>query len=163
VTHPFTVIAVDDERIFLNSLELVLKSLGYNFETYDSIKSARKGLSNRKDLFIVILDHDFKYVGNELETGYDLSKWIKTDHWAGKVLPIIYLTGRENADNFISARQEFGGLAPDDFINKDRLAVDPSLLGNRLNFFETRLWNFEATAEEHGQEIALGAFGSWWL
>ena len=157
----FNLVAIDDDKNFLDSLTALLEVSGYKVFTFGSVEMAIEGTKNINDLYVTLLDHDFSLGSSEGKFGYEFSRHLKRSHWAGFVMPIIYLTGRESREGFNSAVSEFGGYAPDEYFAKSQLASEPGLLQQRIDFYLDRLANFEASAEEHGRDIALGQFSDW--
>lgn len=160
---PYTIYVIDDEVDVAAAVCTSLELDGYQCRPLHSLTQARTQLGGVEELFITILDHDFATVAGEAETGYEFGRWLKEQHWAAYVLPIIYLTGRETPAGYVRARRELAGYAPDDFLNKNELAVNPELLGQRVDFFADRLLAFDDAVAEHGVQVARGMFGEWWL
>lgn len=157
----FKLVAIDDDLNFLESLTALLEISGYIVTTFLSVEAAIAGTENDRELFVTLLDHDFSLGNTDGKFGYEFSKHLKRVHWAGVVMPIIYLTGRESKEGFNAAVSEFGGYAPDEYFSKSKLAAQPGELQKRIDFYLDRLANFEASVDEHGIEIAVGQFSDW--
>jgi DNA-binding response OmpR family regulator len=150
-----TIIAIDDEEIILESVKFLLEVGGFNVETFSDPKEAESRISsNDVEFLILVLDHDFSLVGLPEYHGYDFAKFAKLNHWSKCVLPIIYLTGREDRQSFDIESALLGGAAPDDYLHKSEIG----LLLQRVNKWSDRLYNFEATIDEFGREIALDQY-----
>ncbi len=157
----FTVVVIDDDLNFSESLTALLRIGGFITEHFSSVEAAINGAGQSEKLFMTILDHDFSVGSQTGLVGYEFSNFLKKNHWAGKVMPIIYLTGRESKEGFEQAISTFGGYAPDEYIPKSKLASDPGYLETRIDLYLDRLYNFEASVDEHGINIAIGQFTDW--
>lgn len=175
----YTVVIVDDEVPFINSLGRTLEEEGYPVLLLHTIRDAvdqlstrmsiaAQGLATRSDdmdatWFIVILDHDFPPENPtvrvaiqgrdyELVVGYDIAKWLRAQHPLGQMLPIIYLSGRESAQGFIAQMRKNGQFHPNDFITKAEIGIDVDMLLDRIAHFDCELARLYSLIEEHGHE-----------
>jgi CheY-like chemotaxis protein len=152
------VVIVDDEVEFAADLAMLVESLGFECEQHHSIRAAREHLVPERREFIAILDHDFRAGAGEETTGYDLARELRAAHPLGRVLPIVYLSGRETTDNFIARKREMMSFAPDVFIGKFELATKPELLPDVLRYFDDELARFTSMCEQYGEERAFYFF-----
>ena len=175
----YRVVLIDDEVPFVNSLGRMLEEEGYLVIRLNTIRDAVDRLAPlmegaadeegaRSDAidagwFIVVLDHDFppespavrvtlRGSESELVVGYDVAEWLRTRHPLGRMLPIIYLSGRESAQGFIARMRTNGQFHPDDFITKAEIGIDVDMLLDRIGHFDTELARLYALIEEHGEE-----------
>lgn len=84
--------------------------------------------------------------------GYDIAEWLRTNHPLGRMLPIIYLSGRESAQGFIARMRQNGQYHPGDFITKAEIGIDVEILLGRIAHFDSELARLYALIEEHGPE-----------
>lgn len=149
---------VDDDVKVLRSLKFRLESRAQEvlcFENLISAKLAVDGLATGESV-LVVLDHDFSHAGSDGETGYDFSDYLKRKSWMRFVAPVIYLTGRESRENFISQKVQLAGYAPDVFISKSQLS--DNTLETQIDFYRDRIYNFEVAIEDYGLERAIEIF-----
>ena len=100
-----TILAVDDQHFFLNSIKVMLQDSGYKLTCINSGTSALNYLKvNQPDLFI--LDIEMPAMD-----GYELARRIRA---SGQTAPIIFLTGNSTKSSVLQALQ----AGADDFIVK---------------------------------------------
>jgi len=150
-SHPITIWAIDDEQIVLDEVGFLVQTLGFDFKSFTDPTLAEAEIEKSNTLVLVILDHDFSMSANPEYKGYDFGKKAKYLHWTRCVLPIIYLTGREDRKSFDLASVALGGSAPDDYLHKTQISELPE----RIHAWADRLHNFQETVDEHGREVAL--------
>lgn len=178
----YPVVLIDDEVPFINSLGRALEEEGYSVTRLRSISEAVSHLSVRlrmpedgtaDDLdagwFILVLDHDFPpedpttlvagLEGEfEVRNGYGIARWLRIHHSLGRMLPIIYLSGRESAQGFIAQMRENGQYHPDDFITKAEIGANVEMLLDRISHFDSELNRLYAMVEEHGEKMGRYLF-----
>lgn len=175
----YTVVLVDDELPFITSLGRTLEEDNYPVVRFNTIRDAVEQIGERlersatsrggagaeldDDWFIVVLDHDFpdedppvrvafRDGERDVVVGYDIAEWLRTRHPLGRMLPILYLSGRESAQGFIARMRQNGQYHPDDFITKAEIGIDVEILLGRIAHFDSELARLYALIEEHGQE-----------
>lgn len=173
----YTVVLIDDELPFITSLGRTLEEDGYPVVRFNTIRDTVEQLGERLDRaattegdvaaepdaewFIVVLDHDFppedppvraafRDGQRDVVVGYDIAEWLRTRHPLGRMLPIIYLSGRESAQGFIARMRQNGQYHPDDFITKAEIGIDVEILLGRVAHFDSELARLYALIEEHG-------------
>jgi CheY-like chemotaxis protein len=174
----YRVVLIDDEIPFVNSLGRNLEEDGYPVVRLGSIgeaivelerlicaceadESHPVGTVDDRCWFVVVLDHDFPreepactVVGRKGEmtvtVGYDIAEWLRFRHPLGRLLPIIYLSGRETAQGFIARMRQNVQYHPDDFITKAEIGIDVDLLLNAIEHFDLELARLYSLSEEHG-------------
>lgn len=132
----------------------MVDALQYRHEVFTSIGQAKAGLDGRTEWFVCLLDHDFRQQANEEETGYDLARWLRTQHPLREILPIIYLTGRESPRSFLQRQRELRKFAPQTYLAKSDLATDFETLPKLIAAYDDELDRYEAMCDEHGEERA---------
>lgn len=175
----YRVVLVDDEIPFLNSLGKTLEQDGYPVTRLSSLQGAVESLEeffqtcedggdvhdevDDRCWFLVVLDHDFP-VGNSplkvevrgepvtLRVGYDIAQWLRLRHPLGRLLPIVYLSGRENPHGFVAQMRRNSQYHPNAFVSKAEISIDIDLLLSTIEHFDHELARLYALIEEHGNE-----------
>jgi CheY-like chemotaxis protein len=175
----YRVVLIDDEISFINSLGRTLEEDGYPVVRLTSIREAVESLQQLIATcgdgsvpegevddgcwFVVVLDHDFpredpplriegRGGSRTLTVGYDVAQWLRQHHPLGRLLPIVYLSGRETAQGFIAQMRRNGQYHPDAFITKAEIGIDVDLLLDTIEHFDHELARLYALVEEHGVE-----------
>lgn len=176
--HRYRLVIVDDEHPFLMTLQSWLQGEGYSVSAAASIRDAMSIVEEMRAAatdpisaddvddrtwFIAVLDHDFPTEHppvtypdprdgklHELRQGYDLARWMRVHHTLGRILPVIYLSGRESPQGFLEAMRENRQYHPDDFITKAEIAEDPERLLESISRFDEELSRLYSLMEEHG-------------
>ena len=100
-----TILAVDDQHFFLNTIKVMLQDSGYKLTCINSGASALNYLQiNQPDLFIFDIEMP------EMD-GYELARRVRA---SGRSAPIIFLTGNSTKEYVIKAMQ----AGADDFVVK---------------------------------------------
>ncbi|GEM_PF-2166764 len=152
------VIIIDDEASFADSLKDLVQVEGYEAEVYHTLKQAREGLEGADEPMVVLLDHDFRDVGEKDQVGYDFCGWLRENHPFGLLLPIIYLTGRETTEHFLKQQRDNPFVHPSAYISKDQLASDQELLPNLLKQYQEQFERIRELSEKQGVQQALIGF-----
>lgn len=91
------ILAVEDDEIFLDTLEILVEKLGYTFFGVDNAKSLFKALpAIEPDLLLL----DIHVKGTE--TGLDIAERLQTE---GKNIPIIFVTSLKDDQVFTRAKK----------------------------------------------------------
>lgn len=99
---------VEDEAAIRENYADVLRSQGYQVQTYIDRESATQAFSLRLP-HLVILDIGLE---EEYEGGFILCQWLRT---LSTTLPIIFLTARDNDFDTVSGLR----IGADDYLTKD--------------------------------------------
>jgi CheY-like chemotaxis protein len=145
-------VIVDDDAEFAADLESLLKAEGIPTKTFHNVAQARDGMHELDTPFIVLLDHDFGGRGGEC--GYDLCVWLRSTHTFGLVLPILYLTGREQPAQFIARQRQDPYQHPTAYLAKNELVHAGRLLG-LIRLYAQQFAEIRSRAEEQSARQAL--------
>jgi len=99
---------VEDEEAIRENYADVLRSQGYQVQTYANRESASQAFKLRLP-HLVILDIG---LAQEYDGGFTLCQWLRTQ---SKTLPIIFLTARDNDFDTVSGLR----MGADDYLTKD--------------------------------------------
>ncbi len=99
---------VEDEAAIRENYADLLRSQGYQVQTYSNRESATQAFNLRLPN-LVILDIGLQ---NEYEGGFALCQWLRS---LSKTLPIIFLTARDNDFDTVSGLR----IGADDYLTKD--------------------------------------------
>lgn len=152
------VIIIDDEVSLTDKLSKSLTRREFEVIVFNSLREAYDGLEIIEEPMVVILDHDFGSVGEQDQKGYDLCEWLREKHPFGLLLPIIYLTGRENTERFLTQQRKKPFVHPTAYISKEQLAIELDLLPNIINNYQDQFSRIRDLFENQSVKQALIGF-----
>ena len=106
--HPINVLVIEDDETQRQSLKRILESDGYHPRLAADAAELTQILDEDHEIHFIILD-----VGLPWINGFELAQMIK-DHRDLKSIPLIFLSGQAEEDDFNKARQ----VGADDYIKK---------------------------------------------
>lgn len=133
------VVIVDDDQGVTDDVAEMLRTRGFEVDTYYALGDATGPLTRSTEPFVLILDHDF---GDSEGVGYDLCRAVRREHPYGLILPIIYRSGKESIDQYVEHDQEELVLSPTAFLSKtESLATTrlPAIIEECARSFEESL------------------------
>jgi len=113
------VVIVDDEIDSINATANSIRNRWANRDiaTYLDLDEAGEALIERKEPFILLLDHDFKGRSDDFK-GEMLARVLRRRHPWGLILPICYLSGRFDDKEWRDLTEENAHLAPTSYVRK---------------------------------------------
>jgi CheY-like chemotaxis protein len=120
---------LDDNAEFLEVALIALEQEGFPVSKFLDPVPFIVAISSFDGPVIGFVDHD---LGRDM-VGYDVVREVRTLREDGEFVPLVYLTGRESAENYLSQERNDPFGVPSMFIPKrDLIQIDLLELTNRL-------------------------------